>query len=71
MLLGVPYYANIHHIGYFIAVQVFGGAMQVLTHNTYTNGPTKHFIFAMPTDNYEVACVRILDITTLDVCVLV
>jgi sugar phosphate permease len=28
MLLGVAYYANIHHIGYFIGVQILGGIMQ-------------------------------------------
>ena len=30
MLLGVAYYVNIHHIGYFIAVQIFSGALQVV-----------------------------------------
>lgn len=38
LLLGVAYYANIHHIGYFIAVQVFGGIMQV---HTYTSTPVQ------------------------------
>jgi sugar phosphate permease len=28
MLLGVPYYGNIHFYGYFIGVQIFGGLMQ-------------------------------------------
>lgn len=34
MLLGVAYYANIHHISYFIGIQVFGGIMQVYTQLT-------------------------------------
>ncbi len=28
-LLGVAYFADIHHLSYFIIVQVFGGALQV------------------------------------------
>ena len=34
LLLGVAYYANIHHIGYFIGVQIYGGIMQVYIYIT-------------------------------------
>lgn len=53
LLLGVAYYANIHHIGYFIAVQVFGGIMQVHTYTpyiyTYTSTPVQldFFVFEL------------------------
>ena len=29
LLLGIAYYAEIHHIAYFIIVQIFGGVTQV------------------------------------------
>ena len=29
LLLGIAFYAEIHHIAYFIIVQIFGGVMQV------------------------------------------
>lgn len=29
VLMGVAYFADIHHLGYFLGVQVFGGIMQV------------------------------------------
>ena len=28
-MLGIAYFANIHHLAYFIVVQIFGGIMQV------------------------------------------
>ena len=30
-LLGVAYFANIHHIAYFVVFQILGGIMQVFT----------------------------------------
>ena len=34
-LLGVAYFADIHHIAYFIVVQIFVGAFEVSPHSHY------------------------------------